>query len=125
MPPLLIIVVARMIKESADAPFFIKPITRAIGTRLETMLNESELKTHFDFVEEQLKASGGDFLCGNQLTGADILMIFPLESSKATRGARYPLIDAYVERIAARDAYEKAVQKIVDMTGKFEVGLRF
>jgi len=38
------------------------------------------LKTHFDFLEEQLATSPGDgkYLCGAELTAADIFMTFPL-----------------------------------------------
>jgi len=119
MPYLVFSLVVRKIKEAAGAPFFVKPITRAIGANVETSFLNKNFKSNFEFIEEQLKTSSGEFLCGERLTGADIMMIYPLESSKAIRGADYPLIDAYVERVQARAAYKKAVRKVIDTTGEY------
>lgn len=63
--------------KNAPVPFFIKPITRSIATRVETMFLNAQYKTQFGFLEEQLKTSpdGGQYLCGKDLTAADILMV--------------------------------------------------
>lgn len=51
-------------------------ITGAIETKFLT----PNLKTQFDFLESQLATSPdeGGYLCGAELTGADIMMSFPL-----------------------------------------------
>lgn len=82
-------------------------------------------RTHFSFLESQLATSpnGGKYLCGKELTGADILMSFPLIASKGRAGltqAAYPRIWAYVELLEVHDGYKKAVQKIIDVEGEFK-----
>lgn len=83
-------------------------------------------KTHFGFLESQLATSpnGGKYLCGKELTGADILMSFPLIASKGRVGLTkeaYPKLWAYVDCLEGHDGYKKAVQKIIDVEGEFSV----
>jgi len=108
--------------KNASVPFFIKPITNMITSRIDNLFLIPNQKTHFSFLEQQIKTSGGEFLCGNKLTGADILMIFPLEMSEESAGKtpdKYPKICAYVDRIKEREAYKKAVQKIIEVEGEY------
>lgn len=54
------------------------------------------------------------------------MMSFPLEASKGRAGLtqeKYPKLWAYVERLEARDAYKRAVQKIVDTEGSYKASL--
>jgi glutathione S-transferase len=48
------------------------------------MFLDPNFKTHFTFLEQQLASSlnNGNYLCGNNLTGADILMSFLLIAGK-------------------------------------------
>jgi glutathione S-transferase len=82
------------------------------------------METHFSFLDSQLKTSGGDYLCGKNLTGADILMSFPLMAAKerALQDSKdkYPNLLAYVQRIEKEPGYMKSVEKIVEIDGKFE-----
>jgi glutathione S-transferase len=73
-------------------------------------------------LESQIASSpnNGQYLCGSQLTGADILMSFPLLEAKGQAGfnqASYPKLWAYVDRLESHAGYKKAVQKIVDING--------
>jgi glutathione S-transferase len=108
-------------------PFFIKPITRGIVDRIENSFLNKNIKTTFDFLEEQLATSpqSGDFFCGPNLTGADIMMIFPVEAAQERAGItreKYPKLSAYIDHIHERDAYQRAIKKIEEMTGeKFNV----
>ncbi len=65
-------------------------------------------------------------MCGREITGADILMEFPLvagaERSGRTKEA-YPKLSAYIEKLHERAAYKRAVQKIVDTEGSFKTKL--
>ena len=84
--------------------------------------------THFAFLESQIQSSpgGGQYLCGTELTGADILMVFPLEAAKG-RGfitaEKYPGLVAYVDRLSEREAYKTAVAKIVEVEGSYKSSL--
>ena len=114
--------------KNSPVPFFIKPITNAIANKINTLFLEPNFKNHYQFLENQLATSpdGGEYLCGREITGADILMEFPLvagaERSGRTKEA-YPKLSAYVEKLHERDAYKRAVQKIVDTEGSFKTKL--
>lgn len=122
MTILLIGLVVGRIKD-APVPFFIKPITRAIASKIESSYIIPNTETHFNFCEQQLVDSpgGGPFFCGTELTAADFLMIFPLEVTKATgliTREKYPKLCAYVETIQQRDAYKRSITRAEKETGK-------
>lgn len=58
------------------SPFLVKPIARAIAGRVEGMFLNENLKNNFSMLEGQLASSpdGEEYLCGKDITGADILM---------------------------------------------------
>ena len=110
---------------NSPVPFFIKPITGMIAGKLDSMFLQPNLKTSFTFLESQLASSpnGGQYLCGDAMTGADILMSFPLEAAKGRAGMtadKYPRLCEYVERLQEREAYKRAVQKIIDIEGEYD-----
>jgi glutathione S-transferase len=84
MPLMLISVLTRGIKKG-PVPFLIKPITHAIVGKITSLFLAPNFKTRYTFLEDQLKTSpdGGEFLCGKNLTAADILMSFPLEAGQS------------------------------------------
>ncbi len=112
----------------APVPFFIKPITNSVAGKIESSFLKRNLKTHYDFLESQLATSpdGGDYFCGKDLTAAYIMLSFPLEAGQTRSGfteSQYPKIWAYVDRIHQRDAYKRAVAKIVEVEGDFKTTL--
>ena len=55
-----------------------------------------------------------DYFGGSQLTTADIMMVFQLTTSRAFNGMtidHLPNLQAYLKRIGARDAYQRAMDK--------------
>ena len=55
-----------------------------------------------------------DYFGGSQLTTADIMMVFQLTTSRAFNGMtidHLPNLQAYLKRIGARDAYQRAMEK--------------
>ena len=55
-----------------------------------------------------------DYFGGSQLTTADIMMVFQLTTSRAFNGMtidHLPNLKAYLQRIGARDAYQRAMAK--------------
>jgi glutathione S-transferase len=61
--------------------------------------------------EEELSKS--QWFAGNEFTAADIQMSFPLEAAAARGGLEvgHPKAMAFLERIHARPAYQRALQK--------------
>jgi glutathione S-transferase len=108
-------------------PFIVRPISRAIAGKVEDTFLAKNFKASFDFLENQLATSpeSGQFLCGPKLTGADIIMIFPLQGAKGRAGLteeKYPLLWAYIKRLEERPAYQRAVQRAAEASGeKFSV----
>lgn len=87
------------------------------------MYFNKEYETHFNFLEGQLATSpdGGKFLCGKDLTAADILMSFPLQ---AAYGAHYinkekcPKLIAYIKRIEEMPMAKQAIARVEKETGQ-------
>ncbi|PSK51780.1 Glutathione S-transferase 3 [Elsinoe australis] len=107
-----------------DVPFFIKPITRAIVGKMNSAFFDPNMKTNFEFLESQIASSpdGGEFLCGKELTGADIMMSFPLIAVRDNMGAgfdksKYPKLMAYVARMEKLESYQKAIKKAEEASG--------
>jgi glutathione S-transferase len=110
MPPLLLKLVLDKI-ENGPAPFFIKPIARAIAKKVKQAFLSAQLATHFDFIEGELGKS--TWLVGDELTAADIQMSFPIEAARerGVLGASHPRARAFVERIQTRPAYRRALER--------------
>ena len=67
----------------------------------------SQVKLHLDYMESELSA--GPWFLGERFSAADIMMSFPLEAARidATR----PSLFGFVERVHARPAYRRALEK--------------
>ena len=110
MPPLLLQLIFDRVKK-ARVPFFVKPITKAVADKVLSEFVNPNIKRLLDFIESSLE--GKKWFLGDQLSGADIQMSFPLETSVA-RGLiddHYSCIQSYVERIHQQPAYQAALKK--------------
>jgi glutathione S-transferase len=110
MPPLLFKLVFDEVQK-APMPFFIKPIAKAISQKVMGVMVWPNLKRQFDFIEAELARS--TWLAGDALTGADIMMSFPLEAAKQRAGldASHPKMLEFIQRVHARPAYKRALKK--------------
>jgi len=71
---------------------------------------DSEIANHLGYVDGALE--GRDYLMGDELTGADVQMSFVGELGRAFgRTGNYPNLDAWVGRLHARPAYQRALQR--------------
>jgi len=109
MTPLLFKLVFGRILET-PMPFFVKPIARGIVGNVMANFIEPGLKLHLDFMEQSL--SGRSWFCGAEFSGADIMLSFPLEAA-ALRGGLgdRPSLRSFVERVQARPAYLRALER--------------
>jgi glutathione S-transferase len=110
MPPLLLKLMFDQI-EKAKMPFFAKPIAKAIAGKAKAAFIMPNIKSHLDFMEGELGKS--KWFAGNAFSGADIQMSFPVEAAMARGGldASRPRLMAYLERIHARPAYMRALER--------------
>ena len=110
MSPLLLKLVFDKV-ESSPMPFFVKPIARGIAQKVKGAFVTPQLKLHLDYLEGELGKS--TWFAGEAFSAADIQMSFPLEAAAARAGlnASRPRLMAFLERIHARPAYQRALEK--------------
>ena len=110
MPPLLMSVVFSRVR-SAPAPFFVRPIARAIADKVMADFIGPQLRLHVDYMESELARSA--WFAGDRFSAADIQMSFPIEAAQA-RGAvtgAHPRLQAFLAAIHGRPAYQRALEK--------------
>ena len=108
MPPLLLKLVFDKV-ETNPMPFFVKPIAKAISSKVKSTFIKPQIKLHLDYLEAEIQKTG--WFAGDDLSAADIQMSFPLEAATQRGGldqSRPHLID-FLKRIHARPAYQRAL----------------
>jgi glutathione S-transferase len=92
-------------------PFFMKPVGRAIAKGANTTLLDPQIGSHFMFLESELGKR--EWFAGADFTAADIQMSFPLEAAaaRAPMVRQMPRLSAFLDRIQARPAYKRALEK--------------
>lgn len=117
MPPLLLGLIFRKMPE-APMPFFVRPVVRGIAGKVISSYVQPQLELHLDFMESELGKS--EWFAGDEFTAADVQMSFPLEAAGAAEllGETRPRLQAFIERITARPAYQRALKK----GGPYELG---
>ena len=110
MPPLLLKLVFDRV-ESAPMPFFARGIARAIARRVKSSFIEPQIKQHLDYLEGELAKTM--WFAGAEFSAADIQMSFPIEAAAARAGwgSTRPRLKAYLQRIHARPAYQRALER--------------
>ncbi len=92
-------------------PFFVRPIARQLSAQVLKHLVDPNVSNALAFMEAHLTQHA--WFAGEQLSVADFQMSFPVEAALA-RGVdpqRYPKLSAYKEKMAARPAYQRALEK--------------
>jgi glutathione S-transferase len=107
MPPLVMKLVFGKIPDSPQLPFFIRPIARLITKGVTESYIDPQIRTHIALWDSELTKS--PFFAGADLTGADIMMSFPVEAA-ASRGTLTPRLTEYLQTIHARPAYQAALK---------------
>ena len=110
MPPLLLKLVFDRV-ESAPMPFFVKPVARAIARQVQQAFITPQLQLHLDYLESELGRS--EWFVGNEFTGADIQLSFPLEAAALRGGldASRPRLYSFLKKIHSRPAYLRALER--------------
>jgi len=92
-------------------PFFARPIAHSICAKASQKLVDPNLATALAFMDEHL--SRHTWFAGDALSIADFQMSFPVEAAltRVKNGDTYRHVHGYRERMRARPAYQRALEK--------------
>ncbi|RZJ01269.1 MAG: glutathione S-transferase [Brevundimonas sp.] len=109
MTPLLLKLIFGQIPKRA--PFFARPIAKGISETMNKRMIDPSIASHVRFWEAELTKS--DWFAGPEFSAADIMMSFPVEAAASRGGltAGLPRLDAFLTRIHARPAYQRALER--------------
>lgn len=115
MPPLLLKLVFDRIPRGV--PALIRPVARLIANGALRAVVTPNIERQLDLMESELGKSS--WFAGDKFTAADIQMSFPLEAAASRGGlsASRPKLMQWLERIHARPAYQRALER----GGKYEL----
>ena len=110
MPLLLMTLVFSRIRKS-PAPFFVRPLLRRVVDQVTSYFLDPQLRLHLDYMEAELARA--PWFAGDEFTAADIQMSFPLEAAASRAGldASRPRLMDWLQRIHARPAYQRALER--------------
>ena len=106
---------------NSQAPFFVRPVTKIITSRVDDAMITHNAEKNFNMLEDQLATSPGNgkYLCGPELTAADILMSFPLIAAKSRLNMKtYPKLNEYIKLLETSAGYASSVKKLEELTGE-------
>ena len=89
-------------------PFLVKPVAKKITAGVKAGFIQPRLKDHIQFLETYLASH--DYFAGT-FSFADIQMSFPLQALMTRAHGNYPNIQAFLQRIAQRPAYARALSR--------------
>ena len=109
MPPLVMALVFSVMPERS--PALLKPLVRSVTERAQSGFIRPQLALHTSYWEGALAASG--WFAGPEFSAADVMMSFPVETAaqRVGYGLDQPNLKAFLERIHARPAYRKALER--------------
>src|SRR5450631_3963525 len=110
MPPLLLKLIFDRVA-MGPAPWPISAVARRIAGTVQNAFIGPQLKRHLDYMEAELAAH--PWFAGEEFTAADVQMSFPLEAaaSRAGLNASRPRLMGFLDRIHARTAYKRALER--------------
>jgi glutathione S-transferase len=109
MSPLLLKLIFSQLPRRA--PALVRPIVGVVARKAQAGFIDPQLASHVDYWEAELGRS--EWFAGDDFSAADIMMSFPVEAGAQRAYARVerPRLDAFLTRIHARPAYQRAMER--------------
>ena len=109
MTPLLLKLIFSQIPKRV--PWLARPVANGIARGMNARMIDPQLAAHTGYWEAEL--AGSEWFAGDAFSAADIMMSFPVEAagSRVGYGADKPRLKAFLERIHARPAYQRALER--------------
>jgi glutathione S-transferase len=108
MPPLVMKLIFAQIPKSPQMPFFLRPVARAMFGGITKSYLDPQIAAHVATWASELEKS--PYFAGEALTGADVMMSFPLEAVAASQSLP-PVLASYLVRIHDRPEYQRALAR--------------
>lgn len=108
MPPLLVQLIVERLR-NAPLPFFIKPLVRAIGGKIEGGYSGPAMDLHLGYIDRVLGER--EYFAGDEFSLADVQMFYPVEAGLSRGQGKYGHMQRWRDRVAARPAYATAEAK--------------
>ncbi len=108
MPPLVMTLVFGALP--SRVPFFIRPVAKLISDNVQKSFLRPNIEAQLKLEEAELGKSA--WFAGDELTGADVMMSFPVEAA-STRGGLgdAPKLKQWLATVHARPAYQAALKR--------------
>ena len=109
MTPLLLKLIFSQIPKRV--PLLARPVAGGIARGMNERMIDPQLAAHTAYWEAELARS--EWFAGDAFSAADIMMSFPVEAagSRVGYGPDKPRLKAFLERIHARPAYVRALER--------------
>ncbi|MFT5683050.1 MAG: glutathione S-transferase [Myxococcota bacterium] len=110
MPPLLVRLILNRLR-TTKLPFLIKPVAKGIADKIDANFSTPAIQQHFAFIEAHLAENA--WFAGDEFTAADIQMSYPVAAGLPRAGLTTPTpaIAAWLAKIEARPAHQRAIEK--------------
>lgn len=108
MPYLVMKLIFSEVPKSKMMPFFMRPVAKLLFGGVSANFVDPNVAAQIAFWASELGKS--PYFAGAELTGADIMMSFPIEAA-AARGALPPVVQTYLAGLHARPAYQRALDR--------------
>ncbi|KAL6825840.1 hypothetical protein J3E69DRAFT_335151 [Trichoderma sp. SZMC 28015] len=125
MPYLVLSLVIGKLKQP-PIPFFLRPVTTAVANRIFASYIFPNIYRHIKFLDQQLRTSGGRYICCDHLTAADIILSFPLFAAQGSFDSmgeweggswktEFPRVLEYIEQLGSEVGYKKSTETIANI----------
>jgi glutathione S-transferase len=109
MPPLVMKLVFDRVE--AGSPWLVRPIAKSISSKVKRRVVTPNITRDLDYMESEL--SEREWFTGAAFTAADVQMSYPVEAavSRAGLDRSRPHLYGWLERVRARPAYQRAIER--------------
>ncbi|MCQ8280162.1 glutathione S-transferase [Acetobacteraceae bacterium KSS8] len=102
----------------SQAPFPIRPVAKLLAAGVRKQFVGPNIGHHLRFLNDEL--DGRPWFAGQDFTGADAMMSFPVQALNDRAGlGRYPNLADWLRRLEARPAWTRATEKGGTLTFEF------
>lgn len=98
-------------KVTTSVPFFLKPILEAVSKKIHTIILSPRTDRILFLLNQDL--GKGPWLCGEELSAADIVLGYSLKVAEARVGlSNFANCRKFIENMEKREAYQRALERV-------------